>query len=188
VAAHVHGTDGIKAALRAGVHTIDHASMMDDEAVELLRARRAYFVPTLYTSEAIAETGTVPESEKARSLEIKERKDRSFRLVLKAGLPIGFATDAAVVPHGQNAREFAYRVRLGEAPMAAIMAATKTAAEIIGWSDRIGTIEAGRFADLIAVAGDPLRDITELERVTFVMKGGTVYKSESSRSQVASRK
>jgi imidazolonepropionase-like amidohydrolase len=188
VAAHVHGTDGIKAALRAGVHTIDHASMMDDEAVELLRARRAYFVPTLYTSEAIAETGTVPESEKARSLEIKERKDRSFRLVLKAGLPIGFATDAAVVPHGQNAREFAYRVRLGEAPMAAIMAATKTAAEIIGWSDRVGTIEAGRFADLIAVAGDPLRDITELERVTFVMKGGTVYKSESSRSQVASRK
>jgi imidazolonepropionase-like amidohydrolase len=188
VAAHVHGTDGIKAALRAGVHTIDHASMMDDEAVELLRARRAYFVPTLYTSEAIAATGTVPESEKARSLEIKERKDRSFRLVLKAGLPIGFATDAAVVPHGQNAREFAYRVRLGEAPMAAIMAATKTAAEIIGWSDRVGTIEAGRFADLIAVAGDPLRDITELERVTFVMKGGTVYKSESSRSQVASRK
>jgi imidazolonepropionase-like amidohydrolase len=188
VAAHVHGTDGIKAALRAGVHTIDHASMMDDEAVELLRTRRAYFVPTLYTSDAIAETGTVPESEKARSLEIKERKDRSFRLVLKAGLPIGFATDAAVVPHGQNAKEFAYRVRLGEAPMAAIMAATKTAAEIIGWSDRIGTIEAGRFADLIAVAGDPLRDITELERVTFVMKGGTVYKSESSKSQVASRK
>jgi imidazolonepropionase-like amidohydrolase len=188
VAAHVHGTDGIKAALRAGVHTIDHASMMDDEAVELLRASRAYFVPTLYTSEAIAETGTVPESEKARSLEIKERKDRSFRLVLKAGLPIGFATDAAVVPHGQNAKEFAYRVRLGEAPMAAIVSATKTAAEIIGWGDRVGTIEAGRFADLIAVAGDPLRDITELERVTFVMKGGTVYKSESSRSQVASRK
>ena len=97
-------------------------------------------------------------------------------MVLEAGLPIGFATDAAVVPHGENAREFAYRVRLGQTPMAAILSATKTAAEIMEWSDRVGTIEAGKLADLIAVAGDPLRDITELERVTFVMKGGTIYK------------
>jgi imidazolonepropionase-like amidohydrolase len=97
--------------------------------------------------------------------------------VLEAGLPIGFATDAAVVPHGQNAREFGYRVRLGQPPIAAIVSATRTAAEIIGWSDRVGTIEAGKFADIIAVNGDPLRDITELERVAFVMKGGVVYKS-----------
>ena len=96
--------------------------------------------------------------------------------MLKAGLPIGFATDAAVVPHGQNAREFGSRVRLGQSPMAAIVSATRTAAEIIGWSDRVGTLEAQKFADLIAVAGDPLRDITELERVTWVMKGGIVYK------------
>jgi imidazolonepropionase-like amidohydrolase len=179
VAAHVHGTDGIKAAIRAGVHTVDHGSMMDDEAVELLRSHHAYFVPTLYTSEAIAVDPNVPASEKARSLEVAELKDRSFQLVLKSGLPIGFATDAAVVPHGQNAREFAYRVRLGQSPMAAIVSATRTAAEIIGWSDRVGTIEPGKFADLIAVGGDPLRDITELERVTWVMKGGIVYKSES---------
>jgi imidazolonepropionase-like amidohydrolase len=178
VAAHVHGTDGIKAAIRAGVHTVDHGSMMDDEAVELLRSHHAYFVPTLYTSEAIAVDPNVPASEKARSIEVAELKDRSFRMVLKAGLPIGFATDAAVVPHGQNAREFAYRVRLGQSPMDAIVSATRTAAEIIGWSDRVGTIEPGRFADLIAVGGDPLRDITELERVTWVMKGGTVYKDE----------
>ena len=178
VAAHVHGTDGIKAAIRAGVHTIDHGSMMDDEAVQLLRTRHAYFVPTLYTSESISANPSVPESEKARSRQITEVKDRSFQLVLKAGLPIGFATDAAVVPHGQNAREFGYRVRLGQSPADAIASATRIAAEINGWSDRVGTIEAGKFADLIAVAGDPLRDVTELERVTWVMKGGVVYRQE----------
>jgi imidazolonepropionase-like amidohydrolase len=179
VAAHVHGTDGIKAAIRAGVHTIDHGSMMDDEAVELLRTHKAYFVPTLFTSESIAANRNVPDSEKERSKQIKQIKDRSFQMVLKAGLPIGFATDAAVVPHGENAREFGYRVRLGQPAMAAIVSATKTAAEIIGWSDRVGTIEPGKFADLIAVPGDPLRDITELERVTWVMKGGVVYRGIS---------
>jgi len=179
VAAHAHGTDGIKAAIRAGIHTIDHGSMMDDEAVELLRTRHAYFVPTLYTSESIAADPNVPESEKARSKQITALKDRSFQLVMKSGLPIGFATDAAVVPHGQNAREFAYRVRLGQSPMDAIVSATRTAAEIIGWADRVGTVEPRKFADLIAVSGDPLRDITELERVTWVMKGGVVYRQDS---------
>jgi imidazolonepropionase-like amidohydrolase len=109
---------------------------------------------------------------------MKDVKERSFRLVLKSGLPIGFGTDAAVIPHGQNAHELASRVRLGQSPMDAIVSATRTAAAIIGWSDRVGTIEAGKFADLIAVSGDPLRDITELERVTWVMKGGIVYKHE----------
>ena len=180
VAAHAHGTDGIKAALRAGIHTIDHGSMMDDEAVELLRTHHAYFVPTLYTSESIAANPNVPEPEKARSKQIAAVKDRSFQLVVKSGLPIGFATDAAVVPHGQNAREFGYRVRLGQSPMDAILSATRTAAEIMGWADRVGTVEAHKFADLIAVSGDPLRDITELERVTWVMKGGIVYKDPQS--------
>src|SRR2546426_11847570 len=178
VAAHAHGTDGIKAAIRAGVRTIDHGSMMDADAVELLRTHHAYFVPTLYTSESIAMDATVPDSEKARSRQIKDQKDRSFQMVLKAGLPIGFGTDAAVVPHGQNAREFAYRVRLGQSPMAAIVSATSTAAEIMGWSDRVGTIEPGKFADLIAVSGDPLRDITALERVAWVMKGGVIEKDD----------
>jgi len=177
VAAHLHGTEGIKAGIRAGVRTVDHGSMMDDEAVELLRTHHAYFTPTLYTSESITASTNVPDSEKQRSQQIKAVKDRSFQLVLKAGLPIGFATDAAVVPHGENAREFGYRVRLGQSPMAAIVSATKTAAEILDWSDRVGTLEAGKLADLIAVAGDPLRDITELERVVFVMKGGVVYKA-----------
>jgi imidazolonepropionase-like amidohydrolase len=178
VAAHAHGTEGIKAAIRAGVRTIDHGGMMDAEAVELLRTHHAYFVPTLYTSESIAENPGVPDAEKERSRQIKEIKDRSFQMVLKAGLPIGFGTDAAVVPHGENAREFAYRVKLGESTMAAIVAATRTSAEIMGWRDRVGTIEPGKFADIIAVNGDPLRDISELERVTWVMKGGTVYKGQ----------
>jgi len=178
VAAHAHGTDGIKAAIRAGVRTIDHGSMMDAEAVELLRTRHAYFVPTLYTSEAIAVNPNVPEAEKERSRQIKDVKDRSFQMVLKAGLPIGFGTDAAVIPHGQNARELTYRVRLGESPMAAIVSATRTSAEIMGWSDRVGTVERGKFADIIAVAGDPLRDIAELERVSWVMKGGVIYKGQ----------
>jgi len=177
VAAHLHGTDGIKAGIRAGVHTVDHGSMMDAEAVDLLRTHRAYFVPTMYASMVSPTNPNLPESERERSRQLKDVKERSFQLVLKAGLPIGFGTDAAVVPHGQNAKEFGYRVRLGQSPMAAIASATKTAADIIGWSDRVGTIEAGKFADIIAVAGDPLKDITELERVSFVMKGGVVHKT-----------
>jgi imidazolonepropionase-like amidohydrolase len=177
VAAHAHGGEGIKAAIRAGVHTIDHGSMLDEEAIALLRERHAYYVPTLYTSESISANANVPESEKERSREIKAAKDRGFQLALKSGIPIGFATDAAVVPHGQNARELAYRVRAGQAPMDAIVSATRIAAEIMGWSDRVGTVEPKKFADLIAVNGDPLRDITELERVVWVIKGGTVYKS-----------
>jgi imidazolonepropionase-like amidohydrolase len=178
VAAHAHGTDGIKAAIRAGVHTIDHGSMMDDEAVALC-GRTTRFVPTLYTSESIAANPTCP-SPRRRGPADRGGEGTSFQLVLKAGLPIGFATDAAVVPHGQNAREFGMRVRLGQSPMDAIVSATRAAAEIIGWGDRVGTVEAQRFADLIAVSGDPLRDITELERVTWVMKGGIVYKDPQS--------
>jgi imidazolonepropionase-like amidohydrolase len=176
VAAHVHGTDGIKAAIRAGVHTVDHGTMMDDEAVALLRSHKAYYVPTLYTTESIAVDPTVPASEKERSKAIEEIEIRSFRKVLDARLPIGFATDAAVVPHGQNAKEFAVRVRLGQSASDAIVSATTRAAEILGWSDRVGSVEPGKFADLIAVAGDPLRDVSELERVTWVMKNGVVYK------------
>src|ERR1051325_11718644 len=120
VAAHLHGTDGIKAGIRAGIHTVDHGSMMDAEAVELLRTHHTYFVPTLYTSESIAVDPTVPESEKIRSKEVAQLKDRSLRLVRRPGLRIVFATAAAVVPRGQNGREFAYRVRLGQQPIAAI--------------------------------------------------------------------
>jgi imidazolonepropionase-like amidohydrolase len=183
VAAHAHGASGIKAAIRAGVRTIDHGSYLDDEAVEMLRAssRRTFYVPTLYTSDVVLSSPTVPASEKERERRIRESQDAGFRRALAAGLPIGFATDAGVIPHGANAKELSLRVRMGEPPMRAIVSATSLNAEILGgeWAKSIGAVEPGRLADLVAVAGDPLRDITELERVRFVMKGGAVVRSPS---------
>ena len=183
VAAHAHGADGIKAAIRAGVRTIDHGSYLDDEAIALLKAsnRQSFYAPTLYTSAVIERNdpaNPIPESERERSRQIRAVKDAGFRRALAAGIPIGFATDALVIPHGDNAREFAERVRLGESPMAAIVSATALNAEILGWQDRVGTIGAGKLADLIAVPGDPLSDITRLERVGFVMKGGTIFRHD----------
>lgn len=184
VAAHAHGADGIKAAIRAGVRTVDHGSYLDDEAVALLAAssRRTFYVPTLYTSEVILgdASGHIPEHEKERERAVRAIQDAGFKRALAAGLPIGFATDAAVVPHGENAREFAARVRLGESPAAALAAATRLNAEILGLADTVGTVEAGRLADLVAVSGDPLADVTELQRVRFVMKAGVVHRRPES--------
>jgi imidazolonepropionase-like amidohydrolase len=182
VAAHAHGAAGIKAAIRAGVRTIDHGSYLDDEAVALLaRTRETFYVPTLYTSEVVLTSPHIPESEKQRERQIREIQDAGFRRALAAGIPIGFGTDASVIPHGDNAREFGVRVRLGESPMSAIVAATRLNAEILGWSDRIGTVEPGKLADLVAVPGDPLSDVSALERVGFVMKGGAVARDELAR-------
>jgi imidazolonepropionase-like amidohydrolase len=181
VAAHAHGTQGIKAAIRAGVRTIDHGSMLDDEAIALLKGSPTYYVPTLYTSEVIGGSAHVPESEKQRERELSDAQNASFRKALAAGLPIGLATDSGVIPHGENARELAVRVRLGEAPLSAIVSATRLNAEILGWTDRIGTVEAGKLADLLAVAGDPLTDIGALERVVLVVKGGVVERDETGR-------
>lgn len=182
VAAHAHGADGIKAALRAGVRTIDHGSMMDEEGARLLKEKGAYFAPTLYVGQAILEDHqalNIPAHQVERERAMTGTQERAFKLALSHKLPIAFATDAGVFPHGRNAREFAIRVRLGQTPMAAIEGATRIAAAALGWSDRVGTLEAGRYADLIAVAGDPLADITELERVRFVMKGGVVHRADT---------
>ncbi len=183
MAAHAHGAGGIKAAIRAGVRTIDHGSMLDDEAIEMLKSRTGfvYYVPTLYVGEVIVKEGkqlNVPESEIERSRKMSEYRTQTFRKALKAGLRIPFSTDAGVFPHGHNAREFGIRVREGESPMNAIISATRISAEAIGWADRVGRIETGKLADLIAVSGDPLKDITELERVKWVMKGGVLYRDE----------
>ncbi|HEX4936754.1 MAG TPA: amidohydrolase family protein, partial [Gemmatimonadaceae bacterium] len=179
VAAHAHGADGIKAAIRAGVRTVDHGSYLDDEAIALLKAsnRQTFYAPTLYTSAAIETedpANPIPFTERERSRQIRAVKDAGFRRALAAGIPIGFATDAMVIPHGDNAKEFAERVRLGESPMAAIVSATSLNAEVIGWQDRVGTLAKGMLADVIAVPGNPLEDITALQRVAFVMKGGTI--------------
>ena len=179
VAAHAHGAEGIKAALRAGVRTIDHGSMMDDEGARLLKEKRAYFAPTLYVGHTILNDNqalNIPAHQVERERAIQGTQERAFKLALAQNLPIVFATDAGVFPHGDNAREFKIRVGLGQSPMAAIEGATRVAAEVLGWEDRIGTLQPGRYADLIAVAKDPLADISELERVQFVMKGGVVYK------------
>ncbi|HEY8147904.1 MAG TPA: amidohydrolase family protein [Vicinamibacteria bacterium] len=182
VAAHAHGADGIKAAIRAGVRTVDHGSMLDDEAVAMLKGSSAtYYVPTLYTSDVIDTSAQVPESEKERERQIRDAQYVGFRRALAAGLPIGLGSDAAVIPHGQNAHELSVRVRLGERPMAALVSATRINAEILGWSDRIGTVEKGKLADMVAVPGDPLADITAVERVGFVMKGGTIYRDDLAR-------
>jgi imidazolonepropionase-like amidohydrolase len=182
VAAHAHGTEGIKAAIRAGVHTIDHGSGLDDEAVAMLKARpNTYYVPTLALLSINLDDKHVnafPPAEMERMRQIRTMAEGGFRRALAAGLPIGWATDAPVVPHGLNAREFRTRVALGEKPMASLVSATRINSEIIHWQDRVGTVEVGKFADLVAVPGNPLDDITATERVGFVMKGGVVYRSE----------
>jgi imidazolonepropionase-like amidohydrolase len=186
VAVHAHGIGGIKTSIRAGVRTIDHGSYLDDEAIAMLKAsnRKTFYVPTLYTSTVIARQGReagIPDSEIMRSKMISDIKDMGFRRAVAAGLPIGFATDSTVIPHGENAMEFLERARLGEKPMDAIISATNLNAEIMGWSDRVGTVEQGKLADLIAVAGNPLDDIAELTRVRFVMKGGVIHRDELSK-------
>ena len=186
VASHAHGAEGIKASIRAGVRTVDHGSYLDDEAVTLLKAsnRQVFYVPTLYVFASIDRSGEgnpFPESERERARAVRSTAFAGFRRALAAGLPIGFATDAAVIPHGQNAKEFSERGKLGETPLAAIVAATSLNAEIMGWQDRVGALVTGRLADIIAVPGDPLRDISLLERVGFVMKGGVTFRDELAR-------
>lgn len=185
VAAHAHGAEGIKAAIRAGVRTVDHGSMMDEEGIEMLLAQDyTYYVPTLYVGVIVPRDGAsmgIPAEQIQRSTDMMRFRNATFRRVLEAGLPIGFATDAGVFPHGQNAREFAIRVENGEAPMDAITAATSLNAQIMGWEDEVGSLEQGKFADLVAVPGDPLDDITAMERVFFVMQGGSIVRHDEER-------
>jgi imidazolonepropionase-like amidohydrolase len=156
--------------------------MMDEEGLAMLLASdRTFYVPTLYVGQIVVREGAslgIPAPEIERSRRMAEFRNATFRRALAAGLPIGFGTDAGVFPHGDNARELALRVELGEPPMATIVAATSLNARIMGWEDRVGTIEQGKLADLIAVSGDPLEDITELESVRWVMKGGVVVKDD----------
>lgn len=184
VAAHAHGAAGIKQAVRAGVDSIEHGSFIDDEAIQLMKERGTFLVPTLYLADFFLENAQrmgVPSFmiEKARVVMPAAR--RNISRAFKAGVRVAFGTDAAVYPHGLNAREFAVMVKLGMAPIEAIRSATINAAELIGWPDRLGSIEPGKLADIVAVDGDPISDITSLERVGFVMKGGRVYKDELSR-------
>lgn len=179
VAAHAHGAEGIKRAARAGVASIEHGSFLDEEGIRLMKERGTYLVADIYNDDYIlAEFGRLGYPEKIIEKErlVGRTQRENFQKAVKAGVKIAYGTDAGVYPHGWNAKQFAHMVRWGLTPLQAIQAATVNAADLLGWSDRIGTIEANHFADLIAVTGDPLKDVTTLERVTFVMKGGQVVK------------
>ena len=143
-----------------------------------------FYVPTLYTSDVISESGLkngIPQSQIERELYVRNAQVNGFKKALSAGIPIGFATDSGVIPHGDNAHEMEVRARYGEEPMSILVSATSLNAKIIGWEDKIGSVEVGKWADLIAVKGNPLNDIKEMQRVRFVMKDGEVYRDEISK-------
>ncbi len=181
VAAHAHGNEGIKRAILAGVDSIEHASFLDREAVQMGIDRGTFFALDIYNTEYTLETGEargVPEENINKEREVGTRQRESFSLAVKMGAKVVYATDAGVFPHGDNGKQFARAVRFGMTPAQAIISATSLSAELLGWEDRVGAIEPGMYADIIAVDGNPLDDISELEDVDFVMKGGVVYKND----------
>ncbi|KAB8318321.1 amidohydrolase family protein [Tolypothrix campylonemoides VB511288] len=178
VAAHAHGAAGIRDAIRAGIDTIEHASLIDDEGIRLAKERGAYLSMDIYNTEYTQSEGRkngVLEDNLRKDREIAELQRENFRRAHAAGVRMVYGTDAGVYPHGDNGKQFAVMVRYGMTPVQAIRSATLTAAEALGRDD-VGTLEAGRFADLIAVAGDPTADVRVLESVPFVMQGGVVVK------------
>ena len=185
VAAHAHGTRAIIEAVKAGVDTIEHGSVLDDEAIRLMKQHGTYLVADIYDDDFILQHGkeygyTDENLTKEKMLGQKQRD--SFRRAVQAGVKVGFGTDTGSIPFGQNGKQFFYMVKYGLTPMQAIQSATTWAADVMSWSDRIGSLDPGKYADLIAVTGNPLDDITILEHVPFVMKGGKVVKDELSAS------
>ncbi len=181
VAAHAHGTDGIKRAILAGVDSIEHASFLDREAVRMGIERGTFFALDIYNTEYTLEQGEangVPQENIDKEREVGTRQRQSFTLAVEMGAKVVFATDAGVFPHGDNGKQFARAVRFGMTPAQALVSATSLSAELLGWEDRVGAIEPGLYADIIAVRGNPLDDIGEMEDVDFVMKGGVIYKNK----------
>lgn len=180
VAAHAHQADGINAALRAGVNSIEHGSYLDDESVKLFIKNNAYLVPTLlagvWLTEEMEVNSKIPPAIVAKIKEVTPVVETSFKRALKGGVKIAFGTDSGVSKHGTNAREFELMVKYGMIEADAIVSATKTAAELLGLESQIGTIEVGKWADIVAISGDPLKDISLLKQIEFVMKEGIVYK------------
>jgi imidazolonepropionase-like amidohydrolase len=179
VAAHAHGAQGILWASQAGVDSIEHGSYIDDAAIAEMKKNGTYLVPTLYLGDWFIEHAAenhVPDFLLVKAKAVMPAARKNVAHAFASGVKVAFGTDAAVYPHGLNAREFAVMVNLGLSPLHAIQAATVNAADLLGWSDKIGGIEPGKWADIIAVDGDPLQDVTTLEHVKFVMKGGAVVK------------
>ena len=179
-AAHAHGTEAIKMAVKAGVASIEHGSFLDEEAIQLMKEHGTYLVSDVYDDEYIlseyAKLG-YPEKIINKERSVGKTQRESFQKAVKAGVKIAFGTDAGVYPHGWNARQFKWMVRYGLTPMQAIQAATVNAADLLSWTAKVGSITPGKLADVIAVSGNPLDDVTVLENVQFVMKDGKVYKN-----------
>ncbi|MBS0661463.1 MAG: amidohydrolase family protein [Verrucomicrobia bacterium] len=180
VAVHAHGAEGMKRAIRAGVDSIEHGTYMDEEVIELMRKHGTWLVPTLLAGKFVAEKAAdatyFPSIVRPKAAAVGPLMAAMFAKAHRAGVKIAFGTDTGVSPHGDNAQEFALMVAAGMPPMAAIQCATRNAAQLLGQEQNLGTLEKGKFADVIAVSGDPLADIKLLQRVAFVMKGGQIVK------------
>src|SRR5687768_6274027 len=180
VTAHAHGAEGIKRAVRAGVRSIEHGSLMDDEAIALMKERGTWLVADIYNGDYIATVGREqkwPDDYLRKNDETTEAQRVGFRKAVAAGVKIAYGTDSGVYPHQFSARQLPYMVRYGMTPMGAVQSATIVAAELMGWKDRVGSLATGKYADIIAVEGDALSDLASFGRVSFVMKGGTIYKN-----------
>ena len=181
VAAHAHGAQGILWASEAGVDSIEHGSYIDDAGIAEMKKNGTYLVPTLYLGDWFlenAERNHVPDFLLGKAKTVMPIARKNIAHAFASGVKVAFGTDAAVYPHGLNAHEFAVMVKLGLTPLQAIQAATVNAADLLGWQGKVGSLEPGTWADIVAVDGDPLKDVTTLERVKFVMKGGDVVKNE----------
>lgn len=184
VAAHAHGAEGVRWASEAGVDSIEHGHYMDDAAIATMKKNGTYLVPTLFLTEYMQEhlkDSGVPEFSKQKMREVAAAAPVNVKKAFAAGVKVAFGTDAAVYPHGLNAGEFHVYVKLGMTPLAAIQTSTINASDLLGPKFGVGSLEPGKFADVIAVDGDPTKDVTILEHVKFVMKGGAVYKNDYSK-------
>ncbi len=179
VVAHAHGAEGIKAAIRAGVRAIEHASLIDDEGLRLAKAKGVFLDMDVYNGDYIEEVGTKegwPAGYLRKNRETTDAQRAGFAKAVKLGVKLSFGTDAGVYPHGQNARQFAYMVKYGMTPMQAVQAATVRSAELLGWSRDVGAVSPGHWADMVAVDGDAMTDVRVLEHPAAVMKGGVVVR------------
>jgi imidazolonepropionase-like amidohydrolase len=178
VAAHAHGAEGAKRAIRAGVDSIEHGSFLDDEALRMMKEKGTYYVPTLLAPFSLKEDlNRLDPRQAAKARKAIDAIDATFRKAVQMGIKIAFGTDAGVFRHGRNAEEFALLVERGMTPIAALKAATSVDAELLGIAAQVGTLEAGKVADVIAMPGDPTADIRVTEKVFFVMKEGVIYKT-----------
>jgi imidazolonepropionase-like amidohydrolase len=180
VAAHAHGSQGILWATEAGVDSIEHGSYMNDEDIAAMKQHGNYFVPTAYLVDWMQQYGNLPDLYKQKMKDVSAVEKSNAKKAIAAGVKVALGTDAAVYPHGLNAHELdVYVNQFGMTPLAGLQTATLNAADLMSWTDRTGSLEAGKWADIIAVDGDPLKDVRLLQHVQFVMKSGIVYKNEA---------